>query len=778
MKEKNENQKKDGLKLRVVEALQDDAYKGIARIDPEYMKKLGLERGDIISIKDGRETFSVVDRAYPSDVGEDIIRIDGIARKNAKTGIGEKVEVKKAEIAEAKKVTIAPAQKGVIVQGDPENFKRGLLGKPLSKGDLVVIGGAQQRRKDMMSEGFGDFFGEEFSEIFNQMGFGGVPGGVAQLRFAIVSTNPNKPVIITESTQITLSPKAVDTFEGGDSVPSITYEDIGGLSEEVKKLREMVELPMKRPEIFARLGIEPPKGVLLYGPPGTGKTLLAKAVATESEANFITINGPEIFNKFYGESEKRIRDIFAEAEKNSPAIIFIDEIDAIAPSRESTIGSGEVERRVVSQLLTMMDGLESRGKVIVMAATNRPDSLDSALRRPGRFDREIEINAPNKEGRLAILKIHTRGMPLTKNVKLDEIAAKTHGFVGADLAALTKEAAMSVLRRNLHKFNIENGQDIPQEILESLKVRREDFDEALKFVQPSAMREVLIETPNVNWNDIGGIEVVKRELKEAIEWPLKYPESFQRMGIRPPKGVLLYGPPGTGKTLLAKAVAKESEVNFIKLNGPELQKEGIVGKETERLRKMFKRAKQVSPSIIFIDEIDSFAKRRGGLGVVSESNESLINTLLTELDGLEDLKNVIVIGATNRPDILDPALLRPGRFDRIVFVPVPEKEERLKIIQIHTKEMPLDKSVDINRLAEETEGYTGADLESLSREAAIIALRESMDAKIVTKKHFELAMEKVRPSVSKSDQEKYKQIEQKYLRSAKAALSEAINYTA
>ncbi len=775
MKEKEE-QVKDGMKLRVVEALQDDAYKGIARIDPEFMKKLGIERGDVISIKDGRETFSVVDRAYPSDVGEDIIRIDGISRKNAKTGIGEKVSVKKAEVVEAKKVTIAPAQKGIVVQGDPDNLKRGLLGKPLVKGDIVVIGGAQ-RRRDMMAEGFGDFFGEEFSEIFNQMGFGGgVPGGVTQLRFSVVSTQPNRPVIITENTQITLSPKAVENLEG-ESIPSITYEDIGGLSEEVKKVREMVELPMKRPEIFARLGIEPPKGVLLFGPPGTGKTLLAKAVANESEANFITINGPEIFNKFYGESEKRIRDIFADAEKNSPAIIFIDEIDAIAPSRESTIGSGEVERRVVSQLLTMMDGLESRGKVIVMAATNRPDSIDSALRRPGRFDREIEINAPNKEGRLAILQIHTRGMPLTKNVKLEEIAAKTHGFVGADLAALTKEAAMSVLRRNLHKFNIENGQDIPQEVLESLKVRKEDFDEALKFVQPSAMREVLIETPNIRWEDIGGIESVKRDLKEAIEWPLKYPDSFQRMGIRPPKGVLLYGPPGTGKTLLAKAVAKESEVNFIKLNGPELQKEGIVGKETERLRKMFKRAKQVSPSIIFIDEIDSFAKRRGGVGVVSESNESLINTLLTELDGLEDLKNVIVIGATNRPDILDPALLRPGRFDRIVYVPVPEKEERLKILQIHTKNMPLDKSVDINRLADETEGYTGADLESLSREAAIIALRESMEAKSVTKKHFEAAMEKVRPSVSKSDQEKYRQIEQKYLRSAKAALSEAISYT-
>jgi transitional endoplasmic reticulum ATPase len=774
MKDKKESSK-GSQKLRVVEALQDDAYKGIARIDPGIMRRLGLERGDIISIKDGRETLSIVDRAYPSDLGEEIIRIDGIARKNAKTSIGDQVEVKKIDAVEAKKITIAPAQKGVIVQGEPENFKRGLLGKPVTKGDIVVIGGGAQRRKDLMSEGFGDIFGDEFSEFFSQMGLGGMPGGMMQMRFSIVSTAPNQPCVITENTQISLSSKAVEVME--DSIPQITYEDIGGLTEEVKKVREMVELPLKRPEIFSRLGIDPPKGVLLHGPPGTGKTLLAKAVANESEANFITINGPEIFNKFYGESEKRIREIFDEAEKSAPAIIFIDEIDAVAPSRESNIGSGEVERRVVSQLLTMMDGLQSRGKVIVMAATNRPDSIDSALRRPGRFDREIEINAPSKEGRLSILKIHTRGMPLTKTVNLEEISAKTHGFVGADLAALTKEAAMSVLRRNLHKFNMENEQEIPQEILEALKVSKEDFEEAMKFVQPSAMREVLVETPSIKWDDIGGIESVKRDLREAIEWPLKYPQAFARMGIRPPKGVLLYGPPGTGKTLLAKAVAHESEVNFIKLNGPELQKEGIIGKETERLRKMFKRAKQVSPSIIFIDEIDSFAKRRGGIGAVSESNESLINTLLTELDGLEDLKNVVVIGATNRPDILDPALMRPGRFDRIVFVTVPDREERLKIFQIHTSKMPLDKDIDLLKLADETDGYTGADIESLAREAAILALRENIESEKVTRKHFDMAMEKVRPSVSKSDQERYKQIEQKYLRSARAALIESASYT-
>ena len=756
------------IKLRVVEALQDDAYKGIVRIDIDLMRKLQLERGDIISIKGGRETYSIVDRAYPADMGEEIIRMDGITRKNSKTGIGEQVEIKKATIKEAKKITIAPAQQGILVQGNPENFKKGLLGKPVIKGDIVVMGGAQ-RRQDIMSDGFGDIFKGDIGEIFNQMGLGGMSGGLTQVRFAIVSTNPNQPCIITEDTEIILSPKAVDISE--ESIPQITYEDIGGLKEEVKKVREMVELPLKRPEIFSRLGIEPPKGVLLYGLPGTGKTLIAKAVANESEAHFIEFNLSELTSMMHGQTEKNIQKIFDEAEKNAPSIIFIDEIDSMATKREER-GQNEFLNTPIIALLKYMDGLKGRGNVIVMAATNRLDSLDEALRRPGRFDREIEINAPSKEGRLQILKIHTRGMPLTKNVDLNEIAEKTHGFVGADISALTKEAAMSVLRRNLHKFKLEEDQEIPQEALESLKVKKEDFEEAMKFVQPSAMREVLIETPTISWEDVGGVDAVKRDLREAVEWPLKFPDAFIKMGIRPPKGILLYGPPGTGKTLLAKAVAKESEANFIRLNGPELQKEGIVGRETKRLRKMFKRAKQVSPSIIFIDEIDSFAKRRGGYGGYADSNESLINTLLTELDGLEDLKEVIVIGATNRPDILDPALMRPGRFDRIVYVPVPEKEGRLQILKIHTKNMPLDKSVKLDKLAEETEGYTGADIESLVREAAMLALRENIETKQVTKKYFDEAMEKVLPSVSKSDQQRYQQVESKYLRSAKAALGD------
>ena len=758
-------------KLRVVEALQDDAYKGIVRIDPTLMQKLEVERGDIISIKGDRETYSVVDHAYPADRGEEIIRMDGITRKNSKTGIGEQVEIKKAIIKEAKKITIAPAQQGIMVQGNPENFKRGLLGKPVTKGDIVVMGGAQ-RRKDLMSDGFGDLFGGDMSEIFSQMGFGGMPGGLTQIRFAIVSTSPSQPVIITENTEIILSPKAVDISE--ESIPQITYEDIGGLTEEVKKVREMVELPLKRPEIFSRLGIEPPKGVLLYGPPGTGKTLLAKAVANESEAHFILLNGPEIMSKFYGESEKKIREIFDEAEKNAPAIIFIDEIDSLAPKREDV--GGEVERRVVSQLLTMMDGLKSRGKVVVIGATNRPNAIDPALRRPGRFDREVEISVPDKEGRLSILKIHTRGMPLTKNVNLEELARKTHGFVGADINSLAKEAAMNVLRRNIHKFNLEEEEEIPQELLSVLRISQKDFDEALKIVRPSAMREVLVETPSTKWEDVGGVEDVKRDLREAVEWPLKFPDSFTRMGITPPKGVLLYGPPGTGKTLLAKAVANESEANFIQIKGPSLLSMWV-GKSEEGVRKIFERARQVSPCVIFFDEIDSLAgKRGGGMGNGTKVTENVLNQLLAEMDGIEDLTNVIVIGATNRPDILDPALMRPGRFDRIVYVNVPNKEGRLSILKIHTKKMQenkvLDKSVDLTKLADETEGYTGADIESLTREAAMLALRENINTKKITKEHFNKALIKVQPSVTKNDQERYKQIESKYLKSARAALSE------
>ena len=763
--------KEKEIKLKVVEALQDDAYKGIARIDSEIMRELGIRRGDVVLIMGNRQTVAIADRSYPADVGEGIIRIDGILRKNAKSGIGDVVKVSKLEFKEAKKIMIAPAQKGIMVQTDnSDGLRKGLLGRAVVKGDIVVLGGVQ-RRRDLFSEmgfgeGFGDIFGEEMGNFFGNLG-----GGISHLRFVVVSTAPSQPVVITENTEVVLSPKAVEVTE--EQIPEITYEDIGGLSEEIKKIREMVEIPLKHPEIFQKLGIEPPKGVLLHGPPGTGKTLLAKAVASETEANFILLNGPEVMSKFYGESEKKIRDIFEEAEKTAPAIIFIDEIDAIAPKREEV--SGEVERRVVSQILTMMDGLKSRGKVIVIGATNRVNALDPALRRPGRFDREIQLNPPNKDGRLAVLQIHTRGMPLTKNVKLTDLASSTHGFVGADLEALAKEAAMNVLRKMLPKLNLEREEQIPQEVLEKLVVTREDFLEALKVVRPSAMREVLVETPNVRWDDVGGLDSVKQELKEAVEWPMKHPEGFKRMGIRPSRGILLYGPPGTGKTLLAKAVAKESEANFIQVKGPSLLSMWV-GKSEEGMRKVFERARQVSPCIIFFDEIDALAGKRG-IEQGTKVTERVLNQMLAEMDGLEEINDVLVIGATNRPDMLDTALLRPGRFDKLLLVNASNEKGRETVLRIHTKNMPIkNKEPLIKDFAKKTEGYTGADLEALAREAAMLALRENIEAKEVKTKHFEEALTKVKPSVTKSSIDIYKKIEENYLKSAKAAVPATGSY--
>lgn len=761
---------KNKVKLKVVEALHDDAYKGIARIDAEVMRELGVRRGDVIVIKGNRETVAIADRAYPADVGEGIIRIDGILRRNAKTGIGDAVEIVKADIKEAKKIIIAPAQKNIMVQADSEGLRRGLLGRALVKGDIVILGGVQ-RRRDLFSEmGMDEEMGGLFGDMLNNMAFGNLGGGMTQIRFLVVNTSPNQPCIVSENTQVVLNPKAVEVYE--EKIPEITYEDIGGLDEEVKKIREMVEIPMKHPEIFERLSVEPPKGVLLHGPPGTGKTLLAKAVANETDANFILLNGPEIMSKFYGESEKRIREIFEEAEKTAPAIIFIDELDAIAPKREDV--SGEVERRVVSQILTMMDGLKGRGKVIVIGATNRVNAIDPALRRPGRFDREIELGVPGKKGRRTILGIHTRGMPLTKNVKLDEVASLTHGFVGADIAALTKEAAMNVLRKLLPKMKLDEDEQISQDILEKLIVKQVDFVEALKNVRPSAMREVLVETPNVSWSDVGGLDTVKLELREAVEWPLKYPESFERMGIRPSRGILLYGPPGTGKTLIAKAVAKESEANFIQVKGPELLSMWV-GKSEEGMRKVFERARQVAPCIIFFDEIDALAGRRG-VEHGTRVTERVLNQMLAEMDGLVDLSDVLVIGATNRPDMLDPGLLRPGRFDKILLVHAPSEEGRLQIFEIHTKRMPLAKGVSLSEFAKKTDGYTGADIESLVREAAMLALRESKEAKQVKKKHFDDALKKVKPSVTKSMIEVYKKVEENYLKSAKAAVPAEKSY--
>ena len=850
---KNEEQKEAReVRLRVVEALQDDAYKGIARIDPNLMRMLSLNRGDIVSIKGEKETVAIVDRAYPADVGEGIIRIDGLIRRNAKTSVGEQVTVKKAITKPAVKVSIAPAQQGIVIQGDPELFKNGLLGRAVMKGDLISLGGVQ-RRRDLMGEGMPDIFGD-LNELFGGGGGFGF-GGFQQIKFLVVATNPAQPCIINENTEITLNSKAADI--SSETVPDVTYEDIGGLTDEVKKIREMVELPLKHPEIFDRLGIEPPKGVILHGPPGTGKTLLAKAVANETEANFILLNGPEIMSKFYGESEKKIRDIFDDAEKNAPSIIFIDEVDAIAPKREEV--QGEVERRVDSQLLTMMDGLKARGKIVVIGATNRINSIDPALRRPGRFDREVEISVPDKKARLNILKIHTRNMPLTASIKKDylrrkidfltidikekedrikkkennadseelsaelkqnkellaflkpyynlfiddikknektfnsipskdqdrlrpifsegsieEIAGKTHGFVGADLSALTKEAAMNVLRKVLPNLKLEENEAIPKEVLDKLVIEDEDFEDALKVVRPSAMREVLVEAPNVGWNDIGGLDKTKQRLKESVEWPIKNPESFKRLGIRPPRGILLYGPPGTGKTLLAKAVAKESEANFIQVKGPSLLSMWV-GKSEEGVRKIFEKARQVSPCVVFFDEIDALAGRRG-MDNGTKVTERVLNQLLAEIDGLEGLKDVTIIGATNRPDMLDPALLRPGRFDRIILVDVPDTESRKKIFEVHLKNTPIDKDVKLDEMVRQTEGFVGADIEAFVIEAAMTSLRRDIDAKTVSKKDFEEALSKIQPSVSPETAKRYKKMEEYYLKSAKAGLEIAPVY--
>ncbi|HIJ13581.1 TPA: CDC48 family AAA ATPase [Candidatus Woesearchaeota archaeon] len=753
------------VKLKVAEAIQDDVNKGIVRIDSGYMKTINVRSGDVVEIQGQRKTVAIADRAYPGDIGLNIIRMDGLIRRNSKTGIGEVVNVRKANVKEAKKITIAPAREGILIRANPIIFKQGLLGRAVVKGDIVSLGGTRSRKSAMtQSPFFDDIFNIVSDEAFiSSMGF-----GLGDLKFMIVDVTPAKEaVIITDSTEVIFNPEAIPEIKE-ERLPDVTYEDIGGLTDEVKKIREMVELPLKHPEIFDKLGIEPPKGVLLHGPPGTGKTLLAKAVANESEAHFILLNGPEIMSKFYGESEKKIRDIFEDAEKNAPSIIFIDEVDAIAPKREEV--QGEVERRVVSQLLTMMDGLKSRGRIIVIGATNRVNSIDPALRRPGRFDREVEISVPDKQARLNILKIHTRNMPLHKSVNLEALAAKTHGFVGADLSALTKEAAMNLLRKLLPELKLEDDEAIPQEVLDKIVISGDDFEESLKVVRPSAMREVLVETPNVSWEDIGGLDNTKRDLREAIEWPLKSPESFKRLGVRAPRGILLYGPPGTGKTLLAKAVAKESEANFISVKGPSLLSMWV-GKSEEGVRKVFERARQVSPCVIFFDEIDSLAGRRG-FESGTKVTERVLNQLLAEMDGLEGLKDVTVVGATNRPDMLDPALLRPGRFDRVILVDVPDAQSRKKIFEVHTKNTPLAEDVRIDELVKQTEGFVGADIEGLVREAAMSALRRDITSKNVSRKDFEEAFNRVKPSVSPETAKRYKKMEEYYIKNAKAGTLE------
>ena len=730
------------LKLKVAEAIQDDVNKGIVRIDSSFLSELGVKPGDIIELEGERKTVAIADRAYPGDIGLNIVRMDGIIRKNSKTGIGEMVVVRKSDVKEGKKVIIAPARKGIVIRASPEIFKQGLLGRALTKGDIVSLGGTRRRRSTMMESPF-------FEDVFNILDESMMGFGFSDIKFIVVDTNPKQAVIITEHTEVVFNPEAVEVKE--ELVPEVSYEDIGGLDDEIKKIREMVELPLKHPEIFERLGIEAPKGVLLHGSPGTGKTLLAKAVANETNSHFILINGPEIMSKYYGQSEENLRKKFEEAQKNAPSIIFIDEIDAIASKREET--RGEVERRVVAQMLALMDGLQSRGKVVVIAATNVPNILDPALRRPGRFDREIEIGVPGKEGRLNILKIHTRNMPLAKNVNLKELAAITHGFVGADLASLAKEAAMIVLRRILPELRLQEEQPIPKEILEKLRITQKDFKESLKAVRPSALREVLVEIPNVKWEDIGGLGNVKQELIEAVEWPLNRPEAFIRLGVKPPKGILLYGAPGTGKTMLAKAVANESQANFILVKGPELLSKWV-GESEKAVREIFKKARQVSPCIIFFDEIDSLAPKRGA-NSENHVSERVVNQMLTEIDGLEEMNDVVIIAATNRPDIVDTALLRPGRFDRIILTPTPDEKGRMEILKVHTKGMPLSKNIKLEEIGKKMEGYVGADIEGVCRESAIFALRENKDAKEISLKHFESALDKVPASVTRDIEQAY-----------------------
>jgi transitional endoplasmic reticulum ATPase len=830
--------------LKVSEAFQQDVGYGRARIDHQTRIDLDLSIGDVIEIEGTKKTAASVWRAHPSDEGKRLLRIDNLTRKNAGTGLGERVKIRRAEVKEARDVVLAPlmpeGQRIEFGMGIDVIIRKNLLRRPITKGDEITIPGIA-------------FFGNA-------------------LPFVIVDTNPHGIVSISERTALRVKEEAAKII--GEEAPRVSYEDIGGLHNEILKVREMIELPLKHPELFDRLGIDAPKGVLLHGPPGTGKTLIAKAVANESGANFYTINGPEIMSKFYGQSEENLRKIFEDAQKNAPSIIFLDEIDAIAPKRSEV--HGEVERRVVSQLLTLMDGLKGRGKVIVIGATNIPDTLDPALRRPGRFDREIRIDVPDRSGRMEILQIHTRGMPINSNldefcsgekvkrgrleeiikegvkkihvsdllrnvskskdkdkraviedylkvifnefrkdvsdefyeklmrvladeianllvldtetsefdlraeqqiterlnsirekpdefmarfakkIVLEDIADITYGFVGADLAALAREAAMNALRRYLPEIDLEKP--IPVELLEKMEVTMEDFKDAHRGIEPSAIREFFIEVPKVSWDDIGGLEDVKQNLRESIEWPLSQPEVFKRMGIEAPRGILLYGPPGTGKTLLAKAVAHESKANFISIKGPEVLSKWV-GESEKAVRELFKKARQVAPTIVFLDEVDAIAPRRGAFGG-SHVTESVVNQLLTSIDGLESMEGVVVIGATNRPDIIDPGLLRPGRFDRLLLIPAPDKEARIEIFKIHTKGMPLAKNVSIEELAEKCSDYSGADIEGLCREAAMIALRNDMNAKEVNKKHFEEAMKVVRGSLTESLIEFYQKVKE------------------
>lgn len=738
------------VKLKVASASQQDVGRGIVRIDKGYQDRIGIKRGDIVEIFGKRKTAAIVVDSYPDDKGLAIIRMDGLIRRNAKASMGEYVEVNKVDAKEAGRVVLAPTQKGIQMIIPGNILQRNILGRALVKGDIISVN-SQSRMKETGDPLFDKMIGNLLEMT---------PFSLGEMRFIVISTSPQGIVRVSSGTEIEVRTQYSESEE--NEIAGITYEDVGGLKDKIQVVREIIELPLKHPEIFDRLGITPPKGVLLYGPPGTGKTLIAKAVSSESHAHFKSINGPEIMSKFYGQSEENLRNMFKDAEANAPAIIFIDEIDAIAPKRSEV--TGEVERRVVAQLLALMDGLKSREKIIVIAATNRINAIDEALRRPGRFDREIEIGVPDKGGRKEVLQIHTRAMPLTDDVDLNILASKTHGFVGADLEALCKEAAMASLRRLLPDLNLGEAR-VSEELLEKIKVTKDDFEIALKKIEPSAMREVMIVMPNVGWHNVGGLEDTKRELMEAIEWPIKQPEAFTNMGIRPPKGIFLYGPPGCGKTLLAKAIAGESEANFISIKGPEILSKWV-GESEKAMREIFRKARQAAPTVIFFDEIDAIAPRRGGEEGTRVS-ERLVNQLLTELDGLEELSQVVVIGATNRPDMIDPGLLRPGRFDKIILVNAPDIKARRKIFEIHTSKMPLDNDVNLDELAKLTDDYSGADIEAICREAAMTALREDINSKLVSKEHFMSALKHVSPSLPEDvrreyDKRKYEKLGQIY----------------
>ena len=703
------------VQLRVGDARQRDVGRGIARIDQRTMQKLGISAGDVIEIVNKRTTSAIAWPAYSEDQNRDIIRIDGFTRKNCGVAINEYVVIRPAKVKTALSITLAPVDMRLNVDEDFTNFvKNRLMERTLVEGDTTLV---------MML-------------------------GHA-IPFTVSKTRPHGIIKVTAETRLTILNEPAPEGKG---LPRTNYEDIGGLHTEIQRVREMVELPLRHPELFQRLGIEPPKGVLLHGPPGCGKTLLARAVANESEANFYSINGPEIMSKFYGESEARLREIFQQAQQNAPSIIFVDELDAIAPKREEV--TGEVERRVVAQLLALMDGLSGRGNVIVIGATNRPSALDPALRRPGRFDREIEIGVPDKKGRYEVLQIHTRGMPLAEDVDLPKLSAMTHGYTGADLSSLGRETAMKALRRYLPQINLEEER-IPPAVLEKMEVKMDDFLGAYKEVTPTAMREVYIEVSTVHWDDAGGLDDVKQHLIEAVEWPIKTPEIFTKLGIRPPKGILLYGPPGCGKTLLARAVATESEANFISIKGPEVFSKWV-GESEKAIREVFRKARMAAPAVVFLDEIDSLTPRRGMGMSDSGVSERVISQLLTEMDGITTLQDIVVIAATNRPDMVDTAVLRPGRFDRLIYVPEPDEKSRLQILKIYTKGMPIAKDVDLNQITIATKYYSGADIESLCREAAMHALRKNVSSTEVTMKDFQDALKEMGPSITPDMEKWYK----------------------